>query len=355
MNEGSTSRFYSFNIYLKPDIIYYNRSYKKIYIIAAEGLPVVNIVFIFFGIIAKIFKISSENQKLTELLFENLKEQKTFMKINNNKVNIDKKLSLRKTNNKINTKNNLTINKNTNDISSIHLAHHDSEKKKILIQNNNNSSISGGNDNKSFYSKNDNSYSKMYSGKIVNRTFNFNKIHFEEGHSINNGINYGNNSINRNNIKNLYKINDQSQSSNTPYNNIYMKNYYNSQKFINNAKIKPEIHYIKKQLFPYKYYLFSIFIKNNDISNSLFFFTKKFIIVYNFICQLFDISSYLILQREFQIMKSTAIEEKQRNIIENGQKINVNTSSFNINMRECLDGQKLSIFGRMKQRRSIDI
>jgi hypothetical protein len=90
MNEGSTSRFYSFNIYLKPDIIYYNRSYKKIYIIAAEGLPVVNIVFIFFGIIAKIFKISSENQKLTELLFENLKEQKTFIKINNNKMNIEK-------------------------------------------------------------------------------------------------------------------------------------------------------------------------------------------------------------------------------------------------------------------------
>ena len=51
MNEGSTSRFYSFNIYLKPDIIYYNRSYKKIYIIAAEGLPVVNIVFIFLGLL----------------------------------------------------------------------------------------------------------------------------------------------------------------------------------------------------------------------------------------------------------------------------------------------------------------
>ena len=79
MNEGSTSRFYSFNIYIKSDIVFYNRSYKKrIYLIFSEGLPIVNIVFIIFRFIAKVFKISSENKKITELLFENLKEQKTF-------------------------------------------------------------------------------------------------------------------------------------------------------------------------------------------------------------------------------------------------------------------------------------
>ena len=56
MNEGSTSRFYSFNIYLKSDIVFYNRSYKKrIYLIFSEGLPIVNIVFIIFRFIAKIF------------------------------------------------------------------------------------------------------------------------------------------------------------------------------------------------------------------------------------------------------------------------------------------------------------
>ena len=45
-------------------------SYKKLYLIVADGLPIINIVFIFFGLIAKIFKISSHNQKLAELLFE---------------------------------------------------------------------------------------------------------------------------------------------------------------------------------------------------------------------------------------------------------------------------------------------
>ena len=47
-------------------------------------------------------------------------------------------------------------------------------------------------------------------------------------------------------------------------------------------------------------------------------------------------------------MKNTVIEEKHRDIIEKGQKINVSSTSFNVNMKECLDGKKLSIFGRIK-------
>jgi len=83
MNEGSTSRFYSFNIYIKDEIIVYNRSYKKLFLIIADGLPIVNIVFVIFRMIAKVLKISSGNKKLTELLFENLKEKKS-----NNKIEI---------------------------------------------------------------------------------------------------------------------------------------------------------------------------------------------------------------------------------------------------------------------------
>ena len=110
--------------------------------------------------------------------------------------------------------------------------------------------------------------------------------------------------------------------------------------------------YVKMTLFPYKYYLCSIFIKNIDITKKSIFFTKKFISVYNFICQLFDISSYLILQREFEIMKNTIMVGKDKDILENRQKINVNDQSFNIKMKECLDTQKLSILGRIKHSKS---
>ena len=59
----------------------------------------------------------------------------------------------------------------------------------------------------------------------------------------------------------------------------------------------------RKTVFPYKYYLFSIFIKSEYTSSKPYFFTKKFISVYNLICQLFDISSYLLMHKEFVLIK----------------------------------------------------
>ena len=70
MNEGSSSRLYSFNIYLNFDVIYYHRYYKKLFFIIADGLPFATGIFSICKIIAKFFKISSENEKLIELLFE---------------------------------------------------------------------------------------------------------------------------------------------------------------------------------------------------------------------------------------------------------------------------------------------
>ena len=51
-------------------------------------------------------------------------------------------------------------------------------------------------------------------------------------------------------------------------------------------------------------------------------------------------------------MKNTIIEEKERKIIEKEQKINVNERFFNMNMKECLNGKKLSIFGKAQQQKS---
>ena len=87
MNEGSSSRLYSFNIYIRPEVIYYNRSYKKIFLILADGLPIINVIFTIFKLITKAFKISSGNKKLTELLFENLQERKNRKEFNILKMN----------------------------------------------------------------------------------------------------------------------------------------------------------------------------------------------------------------------------------------------------------------------------
>ena len=135
-----------------------------------------------------------------------------------------------------------------------------------------------------------------------------------------------------------------------PQVNENSKNETISPKNVENKILKMMLkkQYTKKSLFPYKYYLCSIFMKNIHSSKNYFFVTKKFIVVYNFICQLFDISSYLILQKEFQILKNNLMEEKYKNIIEKSKKINVNDQSFNTDMKDCISSNNLSILGKIK-------
>ena len=338
MNEGSTSRLYSFNIYLKSNVVYYNRSYKKLSLIIAEGLPVVNIIFLIFKLIAKVFKISSANKKLTELLFENIHKKKPIrfghegLKINSRnakKVNIGKITEINK----------------SNDYSSILLNQQDLEKQNafqnIEVQKNYNKSPK----NKTKFNRNSNNKLSTCNKKVSNKSFNnlFNS-------SIDNSANINSKNISGfKNIEDFFSIKSNEISSNLPINKLNNINKFNFDENgnINLIKSKTKPDYIKKTLFPYKYYLCSIFIKNIDITNNTKFFTKKFISVYNFICQLFDVSSYLILQREFEIMKNTIMIGKYKDILESRQKINVNDYYFNINMKECLDSQKFSILGKV--------
>ena len=355
MSEGSTSRLYSFNIYLKPDIVYYKRSYKKLYIIFAEGLPIVNIVFVIFKLISKTLKIASRNRQLTELLFENLQERRKN-RINSNetftkkkKYFSDKKIISKKSENlkseKFNSNQNISTNNNNNDYSSVHITQTEKGKKLNLSRN---------------YRRNSFGKSKFYKNPLynqVNQTNDQSKINLN---TIKNNFNvYGNTGINNNNINisinnnigdfTSSKFNDI--SSNIPLTKMYLKKKISAEdkRYNLDSKIfrpKSKGYFIKKKLFPYKYYLCSIFIKNIDISKKSLFFTKKFLVVYNFICQLFDISSYLILQKEFQTMKNTIMVGKYREIFENRQKINVNDHSFNSDIKECLDGHKFSILGK---------
>jgi hypothetical protein len=346
MNEGSTSRFYSFNIYLKNEIVIYNRSYKKFFLIIADGLPIVNIIFVIFRIFAKILKISSRNQKLTELLFENIKEKKTTlmnikkkrMSMLNNNFAIKKKIN----NLFIKAFNNISsINENSNDCSNtnIKLTQPYGPWKRLSL-NIKRGSFQKGNDLKSklspYIAKNSN---KKFSQQFLNLNYNKKSIDIKNiNPNIKNFDILGSNKSN-NIFNNLpFEYLDSKMEENEPQ--IYDKKSKN-----NMAKNK----YVNKPLFPYKYYLCSIFVKNFSNSSSHIFFTKQFIVVYNFISQLFDVSSYLKLQREFQIMKSTLTTDKFRNIIESSQKINVNEPSFNTNIKECLSTKSLAILGKVNQ------
>jgi len=322
MNEGSTSRFYSFNIYLKNEITNYNRTYKKLFLIIADGLPIINVIFVIFKLFAKILKISSGNKKLTELLFENLKETKPLYRFKTKKLN-----------SKINVFKSSSIKNNDNDISNNYLTpkyNYTKKKQSALLKK-----------AKPQYSIIiPNAKPKIKSNNHLNVIPNFTNMHQSV---LNSNLNVS---------KDSFGLSDKSNNifSHLPHEDINSKNETTSQKNIDSKILKMMLkkQYIRKSLFPYKYYLCSIFIKNIHTSRNYFFVTKKFIVVYNFICQLFDISSYLILQKEFQIIKNNLLEEKYKNIVEKSKKINVNDQSFNVDMKECISSNNLSILGKIK-------
>jgi hypothetical protein len=99
------------------------------------------------------------------------------------------------------------------------------------------------------------------------------------------------------------------------------------------------------KLFPYKYYLCSVFIKNINISKGNFFFSARFAKVYTFLCQLFDVTTYISLQREFSVLKNS-LSEKNIKLIENYNKINVNSKNFLNEISYCIGEQKLNILAQ---------
>ena len=281
VNEGSTSRVYSLNLYLEPGVIIYSRKYKKILLLIAEGLPIMLAVFSIFKKIANIFKFAEENKKIVELLFESLKEKKEkFKQKPQNIMNSEDKLKQSHIN--------LTVNR-------------------LLISQNSNNL-------------------KIYSNE------NLPKINENEEDN------------------NVLKIINNNYISHTPVlkPNVSKKNFKNNS-IKNNVlyfNTDQKKRYEKMKLFPYKYYLCTSFIKNFDIRKMTIFFSKKFTKVYLFLSQMFDISSYLTMQREFQILKTTLFKGEDINIIEKTTKINVNERSFIRNMNECIDKGQFKIFAQ---------
>ena len=66
---------YSLNIYLDRNVIYYQRSYKKLYNILSDSFPLFFVLFFIFEKFSYIFKLIEDKKVLFELLFENSAEK----------------------------------------------------------------------------------------------------------------------------------------------------------------------------------------------------------------------------------------------------------------------------------------
>ena len=94
--------------------------------------------------------------------------------------------------------------------------------------------------------------------------------------------------------------------------------------------------YITQKLFPNRFYFFSSFIKNSYIKKDNCFFDNKFAKVYTFLTQIIDISAYLVLKREFDILKIEFLDDIKRSYIEKNNKINVSDQRFIRDINQCI-------------------
>jgi len=319
-NEGSTSRAYSFNIYLEPGIILYKREYKKIYIIFSEFIPVAYFIFVIMKNMAKLFKKAENNKKMIELLFENLKEKpnifeenlKRLSVTNNNNIKSKNKNSSKR--NSVNSVNNKRINDKIKDRRSIDVRQISSN---LNIRNS------------SIFLNEDNIIFNNNSGKNSPSKSN-SKFYHQHKRSV--AI------INNNNISNINLLQSYKAKGN-------FLNLGKNEKKINRVATNNSKTYIKQQLFPYKYYLFSIFIRNLNATKENCFFSSRFIKIYTFFCQLFDITTYLSLQREFNALKQI-INKKGVNLIEKNRKININSNNFMKDISTCIGEHKFYILAQ---------
>ena len=319
VNEGSNSRAYSFNIYLEPGIIHYKRYYKKIYNIFSEFYPFAYIIFLVMKGISKLFKSAETNKKMIELLFENLREKPNIFEENLKRLNNKKEKRINNKENFNKLRNNSLIINKRNENNNLKGSEKSFDLQKIKNKlNTHHSSFSL---DKAKYVVNNISFNKQVKNDKIRSSSKFYQQHKKS------------------------MANNESKM-NLVSNNQNLRISFTSEKFKNlkNIQSTNEKNYIKLKLFPYKYYLFSVFIKNMDPSKSCFF-SSRFAKIYTFLCQLFDITTYLSFQREFNALKRI-FSENSINLIEKTQKININSNSFLKEITDCIGEHKFYILAQ---------
>ena len=323
MNEGSTSRVYSFNIYLEPTINTYIRSYKKIYIILSECLPAIYIISFIFNMIAKFCKFYTLNKKFTEFLFVNMKERsdifdkkiKEFKMLNEKLMNVNNKKNIEINANLSSQKNNLFNNK-LNDIKNEKDKHSFKDNSLEILNNCKPKDVQSCKSN------------ELKDNKVVGRNtiktyFNFH----------NRDVSFPNQRIKRKSARKISIVGNTQIRMQSLLKQI--------------PKREQHRHLVYKNLFPSRYYFYMIFVKNLDFLKKTKCVSNKFSKTFMFISKLLDVFSYLDFFRQFNVFKTLFLDEKNIHYIEKIRKINIGEISFIRSINESIENNNFRIFGKM--------
>ena len=307
--KSNSSVLFSLDIYMDQGHIYYTRSYKKIFVIISNVFPIVNFLLIIFYRLTVWVKSAFAKQSIVEMIFENSKifknKKKFYLNIENNTNN----------NNNMKQRNTIYINKRTKFEDNLKINKDKMIPKKINSINN-------------MHIRDNCSANKEPNKSIMKKTVDHN--YKDDSHLE---------LFNAFNIKKLIKSKERNG------NNKYLSNIDEKSNNVNkDNKDNSNEEYIpkkeKKSLFPLFYFFMDIFLDKLDKPRSFCCLDKKYLIVYNFMGVLFDISSYVSLFKYFNIYKTVFSEElKSLNINRFVKKININ----NREMMATLENKVLSI------------
>ena len=165
-----------------------------------------------------------------------------------------------------------------------------------------------------------NNEKNISSSKITNKKINNLVLNTQKGKSFELNSTKNNFILNENNNK--IKVNTYLDLKNNSINNSISINSISK----------------KENIFPYKYYLFSIFIKYINKSNGNIFYSANFSKINLFLYQLIDITSYFLLNREFNSLKAMYNENNLNlNLLETNRKGNKYIKSDFNEINDCFE------------------
>jgi len=321
-NNSNTSRIYALNIYMDDGSIYYTRSFRKIFLIISNAFPIFRFALYFLKKFTQHVKMSLTKRKLTGLIFENrkIKPKKIYFKKKKSDNLYQNSFIVKKPQNIIN-KSDQDLNKNLND--------NNNDNNKDNTNNNNdyqylqNNSIS--NTNTVLKNKND-SNNNIINLNILNNRFNSS---FKD-------------SIIKYNKKQFSLVNPRKKSSSL-YDSLKLK-IKSSQKKNNEYSGHRRR---KKYIFPYYYFFFDLFFDKLIYPKKFLCISKAYFTVYNFMCQIYDISTHIILFKQFNLLNTMVKELSEENVFCPSKlfhKININDNRIIEKINKDLNSKKSILY-----------
>ena len=306
--KSTSSRLYSLVIYMDQGYIFYTRTYKKIFQIISDVFPILNFIYFFFKKVTSKVKLTYAKKKAAELLFENVNLNQNILTNTNQKRNLNKN-NYSKLESEVNNSKNDNINKIQESTHKIHFSSNIIRKNYLSIKGFN--SNEGGSQ-----------FLMINRNELPNNKLGSNAV----------GL-----------IKVLNKKEMKRKKS------AFLNNISNLKLNLSNDNIVKKEKKRRMDLFPIYYYFLDIFLDKLVRPKTFCGIDTKYLIVYNFLGQIFDISSYVLLFKNFKILKNLFLNEitdgnKKLDIFDNSNKININDKNLMEEINKDLKTNSCDIF-----------